>query len=131
MRGPELVQWENKIVSIFQDIDHALEKKYGDMFSLHPSRAQHGKTANPKYDGLFSVDGVFSAGYGSKHGPGYIFRINYATLEKVPDDVDQKIEAEALAMLKSSLKKVFPDKNLVVSEDKGGVYKIHGDLSLD
>jgi len=130
MRGPELVKWEDTIVSIFREIDNSLEDEYGDQLPLHPSRAKEGVTANPKYDGLFSVEGVFSAGYGSEHGAGYIFRINYATLSKVPEDLKKKIEAEAIEMLRAGLKDKFPDKDLKVSLDKGG-YKIHGDLSLN
>ncbi|MDA3798664.1 MAG: hypothetical protein PF692_06250 [Kiritimatiellae bacterium] len=129
MRGPQLVKWEDKIVAIFKEIDRFLEDKYGDMFPLHPSRAKEGVTAHPKYDGLFAVDGVFTAGYGSKYGAGYIFRINYATLSKVPEDLKDKIEQEAIEMLKKALKETFPDKDLKVSIDKE-VYKIHGDLSL-
>lgn len=129
MRGPKLVKWEDKIVAIFKEIDCFLENKYGDMFPLHPARAQEGVAAHPKYDGLFSVDGVFTAGYGSKYGAGYIFRINYATLSKVPEDLKGKIEQEAIKMLRIALQEQFADKNLEVSLDKG-VYKIHGDLSL-
>jgi hypothetical protein len=130
MRGPELVEWENIIASIFRDIDNSLEDKYGELLPLHPSRAKEGATANPKYDGLFSVEGVFSAGYSSEKGAGYIFRINYATLEKVPEDLKKKIEQEAVDMLRAGLKDKFPGKDLKVSIDKG-VYKIHGDLGLN
>jgi len=129
MRGHKLEKWEEVIVSIFRDIDNALEDEYGDLLPLHPSRAEEGTTSNPKYDGLFSVDGVFSAGYGSNHGAGYIFRINYATLSKVPEDLKKTIEEEAIEMLRAGLREKFPDKDLKVSLDKG-VYKIHGDLSL-
>ncbi|MBO7222834.1 MAG: hypothetical protein J6V70_01715, partial [Kiritimatiellae bacterium] len=69
----KLEEWEERLYTLLREIDGALEDKYGKLYPLHPARPQRGETANPQYDGLFRITASYSAGYGSKLGPGYIF----------------------------------------------------------
>ncbi|MGI5867836.1 MAG: hypothetical protein ACOX9C_00120 [Kiritimatiellia bacterium] len=128
--NPKLAQWEAKLHKLLRKIDHHLEDRYGDALPLHPSRPGRGTAANPQYDGLFRVTAAFSAGYGSRLGPGYIFQVEIVTLSQVPSEVREKIEREAADMLRAKLPEAFPDRELFVERD-GPVFKIHGDLSLD
>ena len=129
MRHHKLVEWDHKMKQMFDEIDDALEDKYGDMYHLHPNRPRRGTTANKEHDGLFNVGASFSAGYGSEHGRGYVLDVDMVTLEHVPDDVEEKINQEVVQMVKNKLPNYFPDRNLDVSRD-GRVFKIYGDLSL-
>ena len=129
MRHYSIIQWEKRLKFIFDKIDDFLEDKYGQLYPLHPSRPQRGSTANKEHDGLFNVGASFSAGYGSKYGPGYVLEIRMATLSRVPKKVCKQIERDVLNILDRELDKEFPGKDLDVEQD-GNVYKIHGDLSL-
>ena len=106
-----------------------LEEWEERLYTLHPARPQRGETANPQYDGLFRITASYSAGYGSKLGPGYIFRVELVTFEMVPDTIRQTIEAEAIQMAEDGLKRIFPERELSIARD-GNVIKIYGDLSL-
>lgn len=125
----KLEEWEGRLYTLLREIDGVLEDKYGKLYPLHPARPERGETANPQYDGLFRITASYSAGYGSKLGPGYIFRVELVTFEMVPDTIRQTIEAEAIQMAEDGLKKVFPERELSVARD-GNVIKIYGDLSL-
>ncbi|MBQ2282175.1 MAG: hypothetical protein II332_05360 [Kiritimatiellae bacterium] len=125
----KLEEWEERLYTLLREIDGALEDKYGKLYPLHPARPQRGETANPQYDGLFRITASYSAGYGSKLGPGYIFRVELVTFEMVPDTVRQTIEAEAIQMAEDGLKRIFPERELSIARD-GNVIKIYGDLSL-
>ena len=125
----KLEEWEERLYTLLREIDGALEDKYGKLYPLHPARPQRGETANPQYDGLFRITASYSAGYGSKLGPGYIFRVELVTFEMVPDMVRQTIEAEAIQMAEDGLKRIFPERELSIARD-GNVIKIYGDLSL-
>jgi len=111
------------------EIDHELERKYDNLYPLHPARPEHGSTTNPLQDGLFSVGTAFTPGYGSEHGRGYIVRIQMATLSQVPETTRQDIEEDVVRMIEERLPAAFPGKDLRVERD-GHVYKICGDLSL-
>ena len=124
------MQWEKTLKSVFDAIDAELEAEYGGNYSLHPSRPDHGTTANPEDDGLFNVGAAFSAGFGSIHGPGYVVEIRIATLKKVPEAVCEEIKEKVFQGLKKRLPESFPGKALHVSEENG-LIRIHGDLSLD
>lgn len=124
------MKWEETLKSVFDAIDHELEAEYGDRYPLHPSRPKHGTTANPEDDGLFNVGAAFSAGFGSKYGPGYVVEIRLSTLRNVPDDVREEIKEKVLQGLGQRLPQAFPGKLLHISEENG-VIRIHGDLSLD
>lgn len=127
--NPKLLEWEHRLHGVLQQVDAMLEDQYGHEWPLHPARPPRGTTANAQYDGLFRVTASFSAGYGSEVGRGYVFRVEMVTLASIPVDVRERIEASAADDLRLLLPEVFPGQELHVSRD-GGVFKIHGDLSL-
>ena len=129
MKHPNLIEWEKKLREVFGAVDLFLEEKYGKTYPLHPVRRRRGKTGNPKHDGLFKLDGAFSAGFGSELGRGYMVQIEMITLARVPEDVRRKIENDAAKKLRELLQTTFPDRELKVRRDHG-VYKICGDLGL-
>jgi hypothetical protein len=130
LKNPLLEKWEDRLQDIFDEIDHVLEEKYGDKFPLRPNRPGHREGVTPDADGLFDLGVSFSAGFGSKLGPGYVFRVKLATLRRVPEDFQEKIEDEVVEMLQQKLPRHFPGKELKVARD-GKVYKIFGNLDLD
>jgi hypothetical protein len=130
VKNPLLQKWEDKLQGIFDRIDEKLENKYGHMFPLLPNRPEKGKGVTPDTDGLFDLSVSFSVGLVSEFGPGYVFKIRLATMEKVPQDFKEKVEDEVVELLKEELPKEFPGRNLQVSRD-GRIYKIHGDLHLN
>jgi hypothetical protein len=130
MRSREAMQWEDTLKSVFDVLDHELEAEYGTRYTLHPSRPAHGTTTNPEADGLFNVGAAFSAGFGSKYGPGYVVEIRLSTLINVPAEIRAEIKEKVFQGLEKRLSKAFPGKELHVSEENG-IIRIHGDLSLD
>ena len=124
-----LEAFEERLHGVLSEIDGALEEHWGARWPLHPARPPRGNAANPQYDGLFRVTASFTAGYGSRLGPGYVFRVEMSTLAHVPAPEREAIEAEAAALLREGLAKAFPGRDLRVDRD-GPVLKIHGDLSL-
>lgn len=130
MRTQIVERWELKLKNIFDKIDDFLEAKYGKKFLLHPSRLPQGEASNKEDDGLFDLGASFSAGFGTESGPGYIFKVRFATLQKVPSDFQKEIEIEVVELLEKFLPEEFPDKKLQVGFEDG-IYKIFGDLSLE
>ncbi|MCC7300428.1 MAG: hypothetical protein IT583_05065 [Verrucomicrobia bacterium] len=130
MRSREAMKWEETLKGVFDAIDHELEAEYGTRYTLHPSRPEHGVTANPETDGLFNVGAAFSAGFGSKYGPGYVVDICLSTLRQVPVEIRAEIKEKVFQGLEKRLPTAFPSKAIHVSEENG-VIRIHGDLSLD
>ena len=124
-----LEAFEDKLHGVLSEIDGALEERFGSRWPLHPARPPRGAAANPQYDGLFRVTASFTAGYGSKFGPGYVFRVEASTLASVPESEREAIEEAAVALLREGLARAFPGRDLRVDRDGAG-YKIHGDLSL-
>ena len=124
-----LEAFEDALHGVLSEIDGALEERWGARWPLHPARPPRGTAANPQYDGLFRVTAAFSAGFGSKLGPGYLFRVEMSTLSRVPEAAREEIEAEAARLLREGLARAFPGRDLRVDRD-GRVLKIHGDLSL-
>ena len=124
-----LAEWEERLENVLSDVDRALEARWGERFPLHPARPPAGTAANPRYDGLFRVTSVFSAGFGSEKGPGYVFRAELATLSDVPPETRAEIEDHAAELLRAGLARAFPGRDLRVERDRG-VYKIFGDLSI-
>ena len=124
------MQWEETLKRVFDEMDAELETEYGGRYPLHPARPKHGATANPEDDGLFNVGAAFSAGFGSKTGPGYVVEIRIATLKRVPEAIRSEIKQKIFQGLEKRLPQAFPGKELHVSEENG-VLRIHGDLSLD
>lgn len=130
MKNPLLEKWEDKLQDIFDRIDHILEERYGELFPLRPNRPAHGRGVTPDADGLFDLGVSFSAGIGSQFGPGYVFRVKLATLNRVPENLLEKVENEVIDLLGAELPREFPGKELKVARD-GHVYKIFGDLDLN
>lgn len=130
MRHHKARKWEKTLKGVFDEIDRELEAQYGAQWPLHPSRPKHGSTTNPEADGLFNVGAAFSAGIGSKHGPGYTVEIRFSTLKNIPADVRAEIKNQVFQSLETKLSNAFAGKDLWVSEDRGMI-RIHGDLSLD
>jgi hypothetical protein len=124
------MQWEKTLKGIFDTLDQELEAEYGQDYPLHPSRPKHGTTTNPEADGLFNIGAAFSAGFGSRNGPGYVVEIRFSTLSQVPDAVRAEIKQKVFQTLEQRLPEAFPGKELYVSEENGSL-RIHGDLSLD
>lgn len=129
MAHPKLIQREKDIREIFYKIDEYLEEKYAGIFPLRPNRPETGATACPEMDGLFNVGAVFTPGFGSNYGRGYIVQIDLATFSQVEPELRQNIEAEVKAMLEKGLEQKFPGRELKVEKD-GTCLKIFGDLSL-
>lgn len=129
MDHPRTTEWQKKLKTLFDEVDDYLEDKYGHLYTLHPSRAQRGKTSSKSHDGLFNVGARFSPGYGSTKGRGYVIDVDMVTLERVPPDMQKKIERDVVDYVSKKLPSVFPDRDLKVASD-GRVFKIYGDLSL-
>jgi hypothetical protein len=127
MRHHKLEEWESKLKRVFDRVDDYLEEKYGRKYPLHPARPARGVTSSKAHDGLFNIGASFSAGYGSKRGPGYVVEVRMVTLTRVPQYIRDQIEEDAVERLRKELPREFPDRELEVERD-GQVYKIHGDL---
>ena len=130
MRHQKAIEWEKRLKSVFDEIDIELEKDYGGMLPLHPSRTPKGGTSNPEMDGLFNVGGSYSAGFGSRFGPGYVVDIRFSTLKRVPLKLKTALRSHVQALLIEKLPLAFPGKDLHVDQELGHL-RIHGDLSLD
>jgi len=129
MRHHKIEEWESKLKRVFDRVDDHLEEKYGRKYPLHPARPTRGTTSSKAHDGLFNLGASFSAGYGSKRGPGYVVEVRMVTLPRVPQYIRNQIEEEAVERLREELPREFPDRELKIERD-GQVYKIHGDLRL-
>jgi hypothetical protein len=129
MRGAEARRFEKTMKSLFDRIDDELEDRWGESYRLHPSRAPRGTSSNKEHDGLFNVGASFSAGYGSRHGKGYVVEIRMVTLENIPEEVEEDIERYVARRVDELLPEYFPDRDLDVVRE-GTTYKIVGDLSL-
>lgn len=123
------MRWEERLKTVFDQIDHELEERYGRRFHLHPGRPARGTTANPESDGLLNLGAAFTAGYGSASGAGYVVEIRLAAMGRIPEDVTREIEQTVEQRLRDLLPAAFPERTLAVSRD-GPVLKIVGDLSL-
>ena len=130
MRHIKAKEWEKTLKSVFDEIDHLLEDEYGHDHGLHPARPKRGSTSSPSMDGLFNVGASFSAGYGSKFGPGYVVSIRFSTLEKVSKALKAEIRDKVKLLLEEKLPAAFPGKGLKVDYERKHL-RIHGDLSLD
>jgi len=127
MRYHKVEEWESRLKRVFDRVDDYLEESYGHKYPLHPARPARGETSSKAQDGLFNIGASFSAGYGSRRGPGYVVEVRMVTLSRVPRYIREQIEEEAVQRLREELPKEFPDRELQVERD-GPVYKIHGDL---
>ena len=129
MKHPKTAAWDRKLTVLLREIDAELEDRFGDRYPLHPARSQRGSGINPSHDGLFRLSPKFSAGYGSRYGPGYIIDLDIMTLRRVTSRDRATFEDAAAKALRAKLQNVFPGQSLSVDRD-GGKYKLHGDLDL-
>ena len=130
MRHRKAIEWEKRLKAVFDEIDAELETAFGDRFPRHPARAAAGATSNPEMDGLFNVGASYSAGFGSRFGPGYVVDIRVSTLKRIPAKLKRELREQVLAMLLEKLPSAFPGKQLSVDKELRHL-RIHGDLSLD
>jgi len=130
MRHTKAKQWELRLKRIFDEIDAELERDYRHLFELHPARPSEGTTSNAEMDGLFNVGATYSAGFGSRFGPGYVVDIRLATLQRITKDLKLELRNQVQTMLIEKLPVAFPGKTLLVDRERKHL-RIHGDLSLD
>ena len=130
MRHRKAKEWERRLKTVFDEIDIELEAAYGDRFDLHPARPGHGATANREMDGLFNVGASYSAGFGSRLGPGYAVDIRLSTLQDIPEELKLELRDKVQSMLREKLPSAFHGKVLHVDSEHRHL-RIHGDLSLD
>lgn len=121
--------WDDRLKELFDRIDAELEERYHGAWALRRNRPALGETTNPEADGLFNIGAVFTPGYGSAYGRGYLVDITLATAEEPGAQKRREIEEQVAALLERLLPEYFPDRELTLSRD-GSMYKIHGDLSL-
>ncbi len=129
MYHPKTVAWDKKLKAICDRIDHWLEDHYGGLYPLRPNRPGRGVTSNPEMDGLFNIQAVFTPGYGSEKGRGYLIEIEMSTLDDVDPRLKKEIQDLVLVKMKEELKSEFPERLLEIGFD-GHMIKIWGDLSL-
>jgi len=126
---PKQIILEETIQKICNELDIYLEDHFGSKYPLHPNRPQRGMTASGIYDGLFSTTAVFTLGYGSKSGRGYIITIELRTLSNVNKAERDAIEEDGIRYFKTLIPKYFPERKLTVVKDQN-VFKLVGDFSL-
>lgn len=129
MNRTRVEEWEAGLRQALDAVDHALEERLGDLLPRHPQRPRRHATANPKYDGLFAVDGKFSMGLVSQAGPGYVIDIRIASVRSPTPAQREAVLAEAEQALAEALPAAFPGKHLQVHRE-GRVLRVTGDLSL-
>lgn len=122
-------QMEQKLFEALEASDAEMERRYGDRFPLHPARLSDGGAAKRQYDGLFAFSASFTAGFGSKHGPGYALELRMVTLDVVPPAFRDSFEKEAIEVIQGEIDKRLPERKLSIVKDVNG-YKIVGDLSI-
>ena len=129
MWHPKMVEFDKRMKALFDEVDHYLEDLYGDKYPLHPSRPLRGETENPEMDGLFNISAVFTPGFNSEHGRGYIIDVSISTLEKVDENIRGEIYEAAAEKAKELLPVHFPERELTIQREKNH-FKIQGDFSL-
>lgn len=129
MYHPKLNDFLNRFKAMFDQIDRDLEKRFGQIYSLHPNRPEADTTSNPQADGLFNIGADFTPGYGSELGRGYVLDVQMATLERVSEEDRRRIMNDVVHQVRRLLPEYFPDRRLEVSAD-GNHFKIIGDFSL-
>ncbi len=130
MNPRNLEQWEAALGRVLGKIDDLLEERFGHEYELGRNRPPRGATANPRYDGVFSVEAKFSLGLARREGPGYMVDIRMATFSQVPAEERARILAVAGEELRRELPNAFPGRDLRI-EEKGRHFLIHGDLGWD
>lgn len=126
---PSQLLLEQKLRRLADDLDNYLEDRFGNLYPLHPNRPRRGEAASVAYDGLFSTGTQFTAGYGSKHGRGYIMSIEIRTLCPVKEEDRQAVEKASREYLNQIIPRYLPGRKIELKRD-GNVYKLVGDFSL-
>jgi hypothetical protein len=129
MWHPKMNEFDERMKKLFDEVDACIENLYGDRYSLHPTRPARGETSNPEADGLFNIGAVFTPGYGSEHGRGYLIDVSISTLDNVDEDTRREIYEAAADKIKELLPVHFPERELTVLRDKNH-FKIKGDFNL-
>jgi hypothetical protein len=129
MWHPKTIEFDKRMKTLFDEVDHYIEDLYGGRYSLHPARPARGATSNPEMDGLFNIGAVFTPGFGSELGRGYLIDIAMSTLEKVDEGVRSEIYEAAAEKVRELLPLHFPERELTVQRDNNH-FKIQGDFSL-
>jgi len=129
MWHPKTAEFDDRMKKLFDEVDHYIEDLYGSTYPLHPVRPKRGETANPEADGLFNIAAVFTPGFGSELGRGYLIDVSMSTLEKVDSNVRREIYQTTADKVKELLPIHFPERELTVQQD-GNHFKIQGDFSL-
>jgi hypothetical protein len=125
----KLRAFENQLKALFNEVDHQLEDRWGNLYSVHPNRPRRGETADPEMDGLFEVAPDFTPGIGSEMGRGYIISLRVATLDRLDHERYEALMQETADIVKALLPRYFPERDLRVVRD-GSRFKIIGDFSL-
>ena len=129
MWHPRMVEFDDRMKKLFDEVNDFIEDLYGDRYPLHPARPPRGETSDREADGLFSLAAIFTPGYGSELGRGYLINVSMSTLEKVDDEVRREIYEATAEKVKELLPVHFPERELNVLRD-GCHFKIQGDFSL-
>ena len=122
-------EFDDVMKKLFDEVDDYIEDLYGERYPLHPMRPARGETANQEASGLFNIAAVFTPGFGSELGRGYLIDVTMATLEKVDADVRREIYETTADKVRELLPVYFPERELAVRRD-GNRFKIQGDFSL-
>jgi len=126
---PKTVEFDLQMKALFDKVDHYIEDIYGDRYELHPMRPRRGETANPEADGLFNVGAIFTPGFGTEIGRGYIINLKLSTLEIVDKNVRHEIYKTVVRKVKELLPLFFPERELRVLQCRNH-FKIVGDFRL-
>jgi hypothetical protein len=124
-----LEEWEQALRRVLDTVDHALEDRFSAEFPRRANRPARQTTANPKYDGLFAVDGKFSLGLVSRSGPGYVIDISLSSSVPVAAPDWERVLLEAEVLLRRAVDAEFPGRHLQVHRD-GRVLRLTGDMGL-
>ena len=122
-------EFDDRMKKLFDEVDDFIEDLYGGKYALHPMRPVRGETSNPEADGLFNIGAVFTPGYGSELGRGYLIDVSMSTLEKVDEDMRREIYEATADKVRELLPLHFPERELTVRRDRNH-FKIQGDFGL-
>ncbi len=130
MNRTQVELWEAGLRQALDVVDHVLEDRFGDLLPRRPNRPRRDATANPRYDGLFTVDSKFSMGLLSQSGPGYVIDVRLAAIGSPTAAQHEAILEEAERALRAALPESFPGRHLEVVRE-GRILRVTGDLSLE
>lgn len=126
---PRQEKLEESFVLFEKAIDNYLEDTFSDEITIHPMRMKRGKGANPIHDGVFSTTIIFSMGFGTKYGRGYIINISISTLDNVSSHLKERIEEATFDFASKHAEEYLPGRNVECVRD-AGLIKLIGNFSL-